>query len=83
MRLRVFGALRLAAPAVVADDQTPLTGATRELLHGLLEQHRELDARVARLTQALATLAKTYPTYSRLLTIPGFGPIVSAALLAA
>lgn len=75
-------ALRLAAPAIVADDQTPLTVVAREVLHGLLDQLRELDARVARLTQSLAALAKTHPAYSRLLTIPGFGPIVSAAFLA-
>ena len=78
--------MRLAAPAIVADEQTPLTAVARHLLTELLAQPRELDARITASTEALATLAKTHPThpaYARLLTIPGFGPIVTAAFLAA
>ncbi len=76
-------ALRQAAPAIVADEHTPLTIVARQVLAGLLDQLRALDTRLATVTQALAELAKTEPASARLLTIPGFGPIVTAAFLAA
>lgn len=75
-------ALRQAAPVIVADECTPLTSVARQLLAGLLALLRALDTRIASVISALAELAKTEPAYARLLTIPGFGPIVSAAFLA-
>jgi transposase len=75
--------LRQAAPAILADECTPLTSVARQVLAGLLEQLRALDTRIDTVTAALTELAKTEPAYARLLTIPGFGPIVIAAFLAA
>ena len=75
--------LRRGAPAIIADDQTPLTTVARQVLQGVLDHLRELDARVTALMQSLTALAKLHPAYSRVLTIPGFGPVITAAFLAA
>lgn len=78
-----LSALRLAASTMIANEQTLLTAIARQVLQGLREPLRALDTRITALTQSLAALAKTQPADARLLTIPGFGPIISAAFLAA
>ena len=75
-----LSALRLAASTMIADEKTLLTAIARQVLQGLREPLRALDTRITALTQSLA---KTQPADARLLTIPGFGPIISAAFLAA
>lgn len=49
----------------------------------LVEQLRNLQITVKEVEARIAEVAETFPEYSHLLSIPGFGPIVTAMVLAA
>ncbi len=51
------------------------------LLSELLESLRLLNGDIDALTEQIAQLCKQQPRYKALLSIPGFGPIIAAALL--
>ena len=70
-------------PGALADDENDLTPAMRRMLTELFEDVGRLDARIAQVTREIEGLAATDDRARRLMTIPGIGPIVATALLAA
>ena len=75
--------LELALPRILADDVVQLSPRLRLLLAELREEWRELDGRVEALTQEIEKAAKADPACRRLQTIPGVGPMIASALVAA
>lgn len=77
-----FRQLLAAVPAAVAGD-TPLTPVARTVVAELLADIQRLQQQIVALQRRLTELARTQPAYAHLQTIPGFGPLVTAAFLAA
>jgi transposase len=77
------GIFRRDIPGVLADEDNDLTPAMRRMLGELFEEVTRLDQRIAALTREIAHLAARHDHARRLMTIPGFGPLVATALLAA
>jgi len=69
-------------PEALADAENELTHVAREALAELCEQIRHTSAQLEQIQQRTALLAAQDPSYERLLTIPGIGPTIAAALLA-
>lgn len=59
-----------------------LSQSMRQLLHELLEEFHELDARVDGYDDKFKSLCKAHPVAKRLHTIPGIGPVAATALIA-
>jgi transposase len=78
-RRRVRGCL----PGILEDAENGLSVAFRELLHGLYEELVHLDERIERFDQRLEQLSRENARCARLMTIPGIGPKVATALVAA
>ena len=55
----------------------------RAELHGLLEELRHLDERIAHYDSQIQAISVTSGSVQRLMTIPDIGPLVATALLAA
>lgn len=76
-------ALKQALPAALEDADNALTVTARELLHELycelITMMEKSNAYLARIQE----LAKTFPAYERLIALPGIGPVVASAMLAA
>jgi transposase len=53
------------------------------VIEGLTEDWRRLDQRVAELSNEIEELAKRDPACVRLMSVPGIGPIISSAMVAA
>lgn len=68
---------------VVADTQSPLPSLLRGTMSLLVEEVRQLEARIAQLERDLADLARHSPACKTLLSIPGVGLITATALVAA
>jgi transposase len=75
--------LELALPRILADEVPQLSPRLRLLLAELREEWRELDGRVEALTEEIERAAKVDPACRRLQTIPGVGPVIASALVAA
>jgi transposase len=60
-----------------------LTPAMRRLISSLFDDLRHLEDRIGDLDREIEATAATDDTARRLMTIPGVGPIVATALLAA
>ena len=75
--------LELALPRILADEVLQLSPRLRLLLAELREEWRELDGRIEALTQEIERAAKADPACQRLQTIPGVGPMIASALVAA
>lgn len=74
--------LAKALPEVLeASDQ--LSPMMRALLERLRAQWRTLDDEIAALDRQILDLARAHPTARRLMTIPGVGPLIATALVAA
>lgn len=76
-------ALDRAVPAALEDADNELSASTRSVLQMLLEELHELTAKKATLDRQLQALARSHPHYERLLELPGFGPVVASAFIAA
>lgn len=70
-------------PLALEDADNGLTRLARFALRNALEDIRALDTRLAALATQTAAAAKQEPAYERLLTVPGFGPVVAPAFIAA
>lgn len=84
----VFFPLRLAAlrqqlPCALEDADNGLTALSRELLAQARAELLHEDERLLELQQRLVAHAASDPAFERLQTVPGFGPVISAALLGA
>jgi transposase len=53
------------------------------VIEGLAEDWRRLDQRVEGLSGEIEELAKRDPACVRLMSVPGIGPIISSAMVAA
>ncbi len=76
-------ALRKAVPDILEDADNDLTPMFRGLLCGLWEEMLRLDERIAAYDREIKHLSEQSEACKRLMTIPGVGPMVSTALLAA
>jgi len=78
------GKLQLARqlPRILAQAESCVSPRMHRLILQLVERWRQIDAMVDQLTRDLAAAAKSDPLTSRLLTVPGIGPIVASALVA-
>ncbi len=70
--------------AVVADaEDRRLPPLARELLQGLVEHLRALEERTAELDRRLVAAARDGAACERLAAVPGIGPVIATALVAA
>ncbi len=70
-------------PEILEDAENGLTDLFREELFGLYGELRHLDERIAHYDNKIKQIARTDERMQRLQTIPGVGPMIATALLAA
>ncbi|WP_028116867.1 IS110 family transposase [Ferrimonas senticii] len=73
--------LRETLPDALADDENGFSRILRSLLSDLLDDLRMLDIDVTALDQQIDQLCKQQPGYSELMSVPGFGPVITSALV--
>lgn len=72
-----------ALPEILADEANGLSPRVRVLLQDLRLEWRALDQRIGELDREFLKLAREDPAMQRLLEIPGIGPLIATALVAA
>jgi transposase len=77
------GALKRRLPDILEESENGLSERFRAELNALAEELRHLDERVAHDDEQIQVIAHSHPTAQRLMTIPGIGPLVAIALVAA
>ena len=70
-------------PEILEDAENGLSVRMRSLIHRLRQRWLILDTEIAEVTTLLTDHAKESPLCQRAVTVPGVGPIVSTALVAA
>ena len=75
-------ALRRAIPEWLEDAENGLTGAFRQLLHGLWEDLLTLDSRLKSIDKQIEQLARDNDVTRRLQQLRGVGPLIATALVA-
>ena len=75
--------LRAALPDILSGNDDLLFPRMIGLIGDLSDDWRRLDARVEDVTAEIEDLAKADPACQRLMTVPGIGPIISSAMVAA
>jgi transposase len=75
--------LRLELPGILATRTDVLSPRMLRVIEDLAGDWRHLDARVEGLTSEIETLAHQDQHCERLMTVPGIGPIISSAMVAA
>jgi transposase len=75
--------VRKALPGLLEDAENALSFAMRELLADLREELVHLDERIAEYDRKINLTAKQNDPCERLMTIPGVGPLIATALIAA
>ena len=78
-----LGSLRRRLPEILEDADNGLSGAMREMLYELGQEVRHLDERIERRTARVTEIWRDTPACRRLEGIPGVGPMVAPALVAA
>lgn len=68
-------------PSALDDDENGLSYVARDLLHNLNDDIKRLNDGIDATSHQISLLCKQQPRYQALLSIPGVGPIVAAALL--
>ena len=74
--------LRRELPGILEDAENGLPMLAREVLAGLLEQFREVDARISAYDRQLRALAEASEPARRLMQIESIGPQTATALVA-
>lgn len=74
--------LKKALPDILEDADNGLTLVSRKLFHRLSRQWHHLDEEIKQVTDELHELATQQDDFKLLMSIPGFGPIVSSVLMA-
>jgi transposase len=77
------GAWRFRGQAPAAVDEADLSPFARELFAQLLDQLRDVDERLGKLDARLVSICRTDNVCRRLAEIPGVGPVIATALVAA
>ena len=75
--------LTAALPGLLEDAENPLTPRIRALLSRLQNHLRCIEQEISTVTRELEMIAKSRDDCRRLLTVPGVGPLVATALVAA
>jgi len=75
--------LRKNLPEVIEDAEQNLSSRLRLLLERLWQEWKQLEIEVKALTEEIERISKENALCRRLLQIPGFGPLVSTATVAA
>ena len=75
--------LRTELPRILAAPPDVLSPRMVRLIEGLTEDWRRLDQRIEDLSSEIEELANSDPACVRLMSIPGIGPIISSAMVAA
>lgn len=75
--------LRRALPEILATRTDVLQPRMLHLIEGLIEDWRVLDARIDSVSSEIEALAREDASCTRLMTVPGIGPIISSAIVSA
>ena len=76
-------ALRRALPEILAEQGGALSPGMAGLLAGLADDWRRLDERIGEVTATIEEAARRDEGCRRLMAVPGIGPVVSSAMVAA
>ena len=75
--------LRAELPIILANRSDVLSPRMLRVIEGLMADWRRLDERIGGLSEEIEALARQDPACERLMTVPGIGPIISSAMVAA
>ena len=75
--------LRQALPDILAKRTDVLSPRMVRIIADLASDWRQLDERIEPVTDEIETLAKSDSSCRRVMTVPGIGPIISSAMVAA
>lgn len=75
--------LRNAIPLWLEEGSNGLTFIFRQLLSGLFDDFTQLDKRVAEMNQHIEQAVQKDPVATRLMSLPGVGPLTASALVGA
>src|SRR5215475_10000457 len=75
--------LRAELPGILAMRTDVLSPRMSRIIEALAGDWRHLDARIEGLSGEIETFARQDPHCERLMTVPGIGPIISSAMVAA
>jgi len=75
--------LRTELPRILATPPDVLSPRMVRVIVALTEDWRRLDQRIDELSSEIEELAKRDPACVRLMSVPGIGPIISSAMVAA
>ena len=75
--------LRCQLPIILATRSDVLSPRMMRVIEELAGDWRRLDERIEGLSQEIEALARQDPACERLMTVPGIGPIISSAVVAA
>ncbi len=75
--------LRKNIPYVLEDAENDLTTVSREFIHDMYLELLSIDEKILVVEKKSESLLNTDENYHRLQTIPGFGSVISRALLCA
>lgn len=70
-------------PALLADERSPLSPRMQAIAQGLWREWQQLEREIDDVSIEIDSVAKNDPVCRRLMTVPGIGPIVAKALVAA
>jgi transposase len=77
------GFLRRELPSILATRPDVLSPRMVRIIEDLAGDWRRLDERIGSLSADITTLVEQDRAYEHLLTVPGIGPIISSAMVAA
>jgi len=80
---RVSASLRTELPTILATRTDALSPRMLRVIEELAGDWRRLDQRIDGLSGEIEALARQDQACSRLMTVPGIGPIISSAMVAA
>ncbi|WP_245473686.1 IS110 family transposase, partial [Bradyrhizobium zhanjiangense] len=75
--------LRFELPGILATRTDVLSPRMLRIIEALADDWRRLDERIEGLSNEIETLARQDQACQRLMTVPGIGPIISSAMVAA
>ena len=75
-------ALRNSLFAILENRRDEISPRTAKLIRGLYEDWCCLDERIEAVTQDIEELSQAEPKCQRLMSVPGFGPLISTAVVA-
>ena len=76
-------ALRDRLPTILEDENQQLSGSLKHLISRIHQRWIEIESSISDADKEIKQIAKTHPDCQRLTTIPGIGPLISTAIIAA